>query len=221
MGASVIIDLSHYDTVVDFPAIKGSGIEAVIHKATEGTYFKDDKYTERKEEAKSKGLLWGAFHLATGEAADEQATYFLNFAECGDNDLIAIDCEKHEKIGKSVNVPDLSYTILRDLIVVIREKVGRLPVIYGGGSLLTEIASVPNDPNLNLCPLWFSDYPGDPGATMPTAPLPNAWDAWTMWQYAAGGAGANPRLIEGINAYYDRSTYNGTRENLLNVWPFT
>jgi lysozyme len=61
-----VVDIYYQDKVESFAAMRAAGVEAVIHKATQGTRFKDPLYAKRKQDAKSAGLLWGAYHFGTG-----------------------------------------------------------------------------------------------------------------------------------------------------------
>jgi lysozyme len=40
----LVVDLSHYDDVADFGAVKAAGIAGIIHKATEGVGFIDNTW---------------------------------------------------------------------------------------------------------------------------------------------------------------------------------
>jgi GH25 family lysozyme M1 (1,4-beta-N-acetylmuramidase) len=61
---NTIIDIYHRNGI-DLETTLAGGIDAIIHKATEGADFQDSKYHERREAAKELGFLWGAYHSPT------------------------------------------------------------------------------------------------------------------------------------------------------------
>lgn len=58
-----IVDLSHHNGSVDLAKLKAAGIDAVIHKATQGTGFTDDRYASRRAAAAKVGMPWGSYHM--------------------------------------------------------------------------------------------------------------------------------------------------------------
>ena len=73
----VIVDLNH-DNEIDFKKIKRAGIAAVIHKASEGATFRDEKYLPRRKLAIEAGLLWGAYHFFSSRDVYDKGDNFLN-----------------------------------------------------------------------------------------------------------------------------------------------
>jgi lysozyme len=61
-----IIDIYHQNSV-DFGRVQAAGIVAIIHKATEGSRYKDSEYQNRRAAAKNREFLWGAYHFSSGE----------------------------------------------------------------------------------------------------------------------------------------------------------
>jgi hypothetical protein len=49
-----IVDINH-DNEIDFAKAQTNGIVAIIHKASEGATFKDDKYRSRRDAAIGMG----------------------------------------------------------------------------------------------------------------------------------------------------------------------
>ncbi|WP_223532415.1 GH25 family lysozyme [Pseudomonas sp. GL-RE-20] len=81
----VIVDLNH-DNKIDMKKIKDDGIVAVIHKASEGATFRDDKYLSRRKLALDAGLLWGAYHFSSSRDVKDQ---FENFLKATDRSHLA------------------------------------------------------------------------------------------------------------------------------------
>ena len=92
---NVVVDLSHFNTVSGFEAVKADGIVGVIHKATQGTSAIDSKYHVRKPEALAAGLWWGAYHFGVGGDGAAQAQHFLSVVTPGPKDLLVLDLEEN------------------------------------------------------------------------------------------------------------------------------
>jgi len=89
---NTIIDIFHQNHI-DFDRARADGIVAIIHKATEGTNFRDNEYRERKQRAKDMGFLWGAYHFSSAGNVLDQVEHFLTVAEPDESDLVALDFE--------------------------------------------------------------------------------------------------------------------------------
>src|SRR5262245_29309111 len=90
------IDISHHQTIPEslVPAAQ-AGIIGVVHKATEGTSYVDDKMDNRRYLAQEAGLLWGLYHFVRGGSMDAQVDHFLDAAApySDANTLLALDWE--------------------------------------------------------------------------------------------------------------------------------
>jgi len=200
-----IIDLNHNDSL-DLAQVQAAGITAIIHKATEGATVQDPMYQSRRDAARAMGFLWGTYHFATNAAVDDQISNFLTWAEPQESDFIALDYETHGSIT-------MSFAQAEQFVQTIHDKLGRWPVIYGGGDLLAQQA--PQHPGTILvnCPLWYANY-----EEIATPPIPSPWSAYTLWQYTDGMNGNEPRATPGATC--DRNVFDGTSEQLAAAWPF-
>jgi lysozyme len=75
--ANAVVDLSHWNSDVNFKLVKEDGILGVVHKVTQGLKYVDPKYAKRRKVAENEGLLWGAYHFGVGENGKDQAEHFL------------------------------------------------------------------------------------------------------------------------------------------------
>ncbi|WP_299193964.1 glycoside hydrolase family 25 protein [uncultured Erythrobacter sp.] len=202
-----IIDVYHETDITDWNAIFGSGIRAVIHKATEGLYFKDGTFIARQGAAKAAGLMWGSYHFLTPQNGIEQANYYLDFAKPDQDELVAVDVERE----------GTAFDVLCDFVNQIHSKLGRYPVVYGSNVLRSLTAGHPGDSSvLHNCPLWIADY----GSDSPQLPAP--WSFWTLWQYTDGtnsAPGFGSDSVPGINGAVLRDTFNITDKPLASYWP--
>lgn len=200
-----IIDLSHFQSTVNLEAAKAAGIQALIHKCTQGVGMHDHLYAERKATAKQLGLLFGSYHFGDGTDGKQQAEWFLSHAQADANTLLVLDLE--ENTGGSSMKLQQAY----DFLCAVKFQTGRWPVLYAGEYLRELMAGKP-DAILNNCPLWISDY-----RVKAQPEILAGWNDWAMWQYTDDEHGNPPHSLAGINEC-DRDIFNGTPEGLLAFW---
>jgi lysozyme len=204
-GCNVIIDLSHNNANVDLARAKADGVQGLIHKATQGTGFSDPTYSARRDEAKQAGLLWGAYHFATGGDPSAQAKFFLRVANIAQGDLLVLDFEVNEANSNNTMTLDQA----RAFVSTVQDATGITPGLYGGAYLKEQIANI-SDETLQACWLWWAQY-----GTVPN--IPPAWPTWTLWQYTDGHHGNPPFTVDGIGAC-DRDQYQGDADELQAKW---
>ena len=206
-GFNGIIDISHHNTVSSVGKVKEEGIVAVVHKATEGRSYRDKEYKKRKSQFKSAGFRWGAYHFSSGANPILQVENFLEYAAPEPEELICLDYEP------SSSGTNMSYDQMVEFVELMHKETGRYPVIYGG-HLLREALKGVTQSVLSNCPLWYARYASAPFG------IPGIWSSWALWQYTDGNVGPEPQKVQGIGNC-DRDTFNGSRDELLQRWPFT
>lgn len=74
-----VIDMYHGNAVAttDFAAMKGEGLYAIIHKASQGSHYRDPAFAQRVIAANAAGLLVGAYHFLDASDPKEQADNFV------------------------------------------------------------------------------------------------------------------------------------------------
>jgi len=191
------IDLSHHNTIPESLApAKQSGIQGVIHKATEGSSYVDDKLDNRYYLARDAGMLWGVYHFARPGDMKQQVDHFLRTtAEYVDeNSLYALDWE--------------DAGVLLDEVVEFMERLERVvetsPVLYSG-HVVKEALGGEGDPRLSKYRLWVCQYANAPV-------LPPGWSKYWGWQYTDQGS------CPGINAPVDLNAFDGSIEQLASTW---
>lgn len=94
---NVVVDISHHNGNVNLKKAADDGVLGVIQKATQGQSGTDPTYKTNRTKAKDAGLLWGAYHFATGSDGLKQADNFLStVASTGDDPakvLLVLDFE--------------------------------------------------------------------------------------------------------------------------------
>jgi lysozyme len=195
----VVIDLSHFNEVTSFPAIKSAGIVGVIHKATQSTNDIDPTYGARRRAALDAGLWWGAYHFGTNGSGITQARYFLSVVNPGPQDLLALDFEENGSDTMTIAQAE-------EFVTEVYNQTGRYPGFYSD-ALAGRLLGDGVNPTLANCWLWRAEYGAVPR-------VPPTWPTWTMWQYT--DSGALPGL--GGSGLCDRDRFNGSSQGLARLW---
>lgn len=199
-----VIDVSHHNGAgLNFNSAKADGIIGVIGKASQGQSNRDPLYKANRKKAQAAGLLWGAYHFATGSGGVGQADNFL--AAIGDptDVLMVLDIEPNPT-GPSMTL-DEAHTF----VAHIHAKTGKWPGLYSG-HYIKQLLGNRKDPLLANCWFWLAQYG-------PTAVVPPTWSTWTMWQYTDGAVGPEPHSVKGIGRC-DRDRFNGDEQGLRRLW---
>ena len=171
-------------------------------------------YETRRLLARSKGLLWGAYHLARPGNPVDQANHFLDYANPQDDEMMVLDIEGID--------PD-TYMSLADAQVFaghIKTRTGRYPVLYTNHSTARFIAANRHSYRiLSRLPLWYARYkPGIEGAF----PMGN-WDNYALWQFSAGVNCSKrrcPYRVKGALNDIDVNVAAMTKAELGKAWAF-
>jgi lysozyme len=224
-GLDAVIDISHNVRVSDFNLVRKSDILAVIHKATEGGDWIDPSYAERRVQAESAGLLWGAYHFGTRQySGARQAQAFLSVVRPSPRTLLALDFELNDpNPNNTMTLPQAE-----EFVRVVQQQTGRLPMVYThAGWANGERAGrrgvrlrEPVGPNsiLARCDLWLADHREEPE-------VPYAWAnrGWRLWQYLADETESNAaygsvsRAVPGVT-HCDRNLFAGDSTELHRYW---
>lgn len=205
----LLADVSHYQPRVDFRAVRDAGVLAIVHKATQGVSYVDERFKPRRELARSVGLLYGGYHFGTSEDVLGQVAHFL--AQLDEGDLAVLDVERDPGRPTSMTLAAAETFVTR----VAEARGGRWPVVYGGGDYLRDVLKPGADSPLARCPLWWARYGASPGKRFPAA-----WRGPTLWQYTEGKNGPEPRALPGVGPC-DRDAFAGTDAELRALWTRT
>jgi GH25 family lysozyme M1 (1,4-beta-N-acetylmuramidase) len=168
----------------------------------------------RKTIAKSLGLKWGAYHLGRPGNPIEQANHFIDFAEPGPDDLVAIDIEDND--------PDkwMSLEDAEEFARHIKRRIGRFPVLYTNGTTAKYVAdNRERYPLLSRLPLWYARYKPEIGEHFPKG----NWQDYTLWQFASQVNCDDKRCpyrVPGTNNDIDVNVASMDAEALREAWPF-
>jgi lysozyme len=200
-----VADISHHNTVSSFSMAAGAGLWGIIHKATQGSNYRDPDYAKRRSAAKAAGLLWGAYHFNDGSDVVGQVANFLQYAQPDPDTLLVLDYEDNPRSNMSIQQ---AVQFLRLI-----ESRGYTCAIYSGNRLKESIGRLGIDDQRYICGhlLWLCQYG-------PRAVLPAGFDNYFLWQYTDGVVGPQPRSVAGIQGEVDLNVFNGTREQLEGLW---
>jgi lysozyme len=196
MPTPVVIDISHHNTIPSsLKDTKAAGIVGVIHKATEGSSYKDDKLAARYSLAKDAGMAWGGYHFVRPGDMVKQADFFVNVMKSysDENTLYVLDWE-----DAGVKSADALKFLQR-----LEDLTGRSPVLYSG-----HVCKEDPNPALADYRLWLCHY--TMSGAQPT--LPKYFTKWWLWQYTDQGK------IAGVNPPTDLNAYDGITSQLLAEW---
>lgn len=201
-----VIDVSHHNGAIDWPAVAGAGIALAFIKATQGTRFVDPKFHRNRGDAERAGVLVVPYHFLDTADPDRQAGHFLAATDLG--------CGQPGMIDWETAAPTAAVVAFG---AVLADRTDRDPVAYYGYSHLPE-----PDPALTAWPLMLPAYPrgnrpGDYRTLVSRPPRlppgrPTGWGRgqrpYDFHQYTPAGR------IAGIARPVDRSIWVGTRAEL-------
>ncbi len=202
---SVGIDVSHYQTNINWTSVKAAGTDFAWIKSTEGFTYNDPDFTTSMPNALSAGVIAGAYHLArpdNNSAADE-ASHFVSIAG------------PYLKPGALRPALDLEYAYISSFsqsylqswitewCTDVFNATGVQPVIYSGGQAST--ANLIATSITSTYPLWFARYPTtvNPQTDVPGSTHYTPWTNWSFWQYS------DTSTVSGISGTIDADVANG------------
>lgn len=171
-------------------------------------------YHTRRAMARSLGLKWGAYHLGRPGNPIDQANHFIDFAQPGPDDLIAIDIEDNDP-EKWISLEDAE-----EFARHIKRRVGRFPVLYTNGSTAKYIADNKDRYRLlSRLPLWYARYSAGVDMHFPKG----NWSTYTLWQFLSQencNSRRCPYRIPGTGYDIDINVASMSVEALHAAWPF-
>ena len=138
-----VIDISHHNGAIDWPAVAAAGIALVFIKATQGSLYIDPRFADNRRDAAAAGLLVVPYHFLDTSDPEDQAAHFLDATGLAAGQPAMIDWE-------SAAAAD---AVLAFGAVVI-DCSGRAPVAYYGFAQLRQA-----EPELSGWPLMLPEYP--------------------------------------------------------------
>lgn len=153
-------DVSHNNGPLKWSLVPQS-YRLVFVKASQGTKFVDNRFTENREGAEDTDRFVIPYHFLNAEPANLQAAHFMNVAGLRHGDQTMLDWEGQ---------PPPPLQILEEMIECVRIATNRAPIIYHG---IYDLVSK----KVNSCP-WMVPKWG---------PKPDSKFKWLFWQDSPRG----------------------------------
>jgi GH25 family lysozyme M1 (1,4-beta-N-acetylmuramidase) len=205
-----VIDVSHHNGAIDWPAVAAAGIALAFIKATQGVGFIDPAFDRNRSAAVNAGVLVVPYHFLDTADPDRQAEHFLAVTDLGQGQPAMLDWETAATVSAVVAIGR-----------AVADRAKRDPVAYYGFAQLTQA-------NLDLSrwPLMLPTYPrgNTPGRYLSLVRRPprlppgrpadwsganaNAPRPYDFHQYTPAGR------VAGIATPVDRSVWVGTLADL-------
>lgn len=188
------IDVSSWQAVRDWGAVRAAGYDFAIVKCTGGRFYLNPSYAAQITGARAAGLLVGHYHYGyEGEAfgdPEAEARRFFAAADIRPGEPLVLDIEE-PKAWDGV----LAFVVR--FLVELERLCGFPPVLYSYQSYLIERGLT--DARLARYALWFASYP-QTAAPGPFPATPQPWREITIWQWSAFATvpGIGPNVDDNI-----------------------
>lgn len=209
------IDVSAFQTTINWTSVKGAGIKFAFAKATEGVDFLDDTFTAKMAGAKAAGVLIGPYHFARPDSfntnpndAANEANDFVDAIQSyyqGNNLTLrpVLDVERLPNVGTTAQNKAFLSEWIRDFAAVVNTRLGFKPIIYANSDYAINYLET----NINQFDFWLANYNYTPPTTPPVSQS-GVFGSWDFWQYTGTGS------VSGISGNVDRDVFNGTMAQL-------
>lgn len=225
------IDVSRWQSKVDWSLLKSNGVEFVFIKATQGNYMTDQMMIKHVEGANKAGMIIGMYHWCDPTVnAEAQASYFMNAISGLPYKMLSADVEQqwadwkewsNGRVTKIVSPAVISQNA--KAVVDACMKSTKAPVVvYTRASFINTYAK-PAQSWLSKYPLWLAHYPYKSSTVRTTwqdftaaykpsiagPALPAGSTKWTFWQFTG-----DKFILPGCDTLLDINYFNGEMADL-------
>lgn len=204
-----LCDLSAYQGVPDFAAMKAAGFSGALCKATEGSQYVSQDFAPQWAGLQARSMVAASYTFSRWNSGTPEAEADALLAALGTRQgPIALDMEGLPQPNGTLVFPteDMSWWVLRFNARIHAAK-RRNVTVYADYDFIRQFLQ---SPTLATLPLWLAWYPPNPttdGSMWPTAPGP--WKAVDVWQYSGNGR------IPGVVGPVDTDLYRGSAAELM------
>ena len=199
------LDVSGWQSNVDWVAQRNMGARFAYVKATEGTTFTNSSFGSQYNGSYNAGLIRGAYHFAIPSVSSgaTQADFFVNNGGGWSADgktmppLLDIEYNPYSSLGNicyNMSATDMVRWI-SDFSARMKARTGRVPAIYSTTDWWKTCTG--NSASFSENPLHIASYSSVVGS------LPASWQFYSIWQYSSTGP------FDG-----DSNVWNGTESSL-------
>ena len=192
------VDVSHYQSHINWFEVASEGITFGFVKATEGETISDSLFCQNWLEMEDAGIIRGAYHFfRPGTSAIAQAQHFIERVDLQYGDLPPVlDVEVLDDVNKDVMVARLKIWL-----EMVEEAFGIRPIIYTNMKYYNRYLAE----DFAEHTLWIARY------NAKKTPELSKDRNWDFWQYGDRGR------IAGINGAVDLNVFQGTHTDLLSI----
>jgi GH25 family lysozyme M1 (1,4-beta-N-acetylmuramidase) len=205
------LDVSHFNSPVNWGAVASSGQRYVYVKATENINYTDPTFAANYNGSYNAGIPRGAYHFAVPDASSgaTQANYFLahggGWSADGRTMPGAVDLEARSGHATCYGLSQAGMVNwIRDFSNTYKARTGRDVVLYTGAGWWNPCTGGSNA-FAATNPLWVASY----GPATPT--MPAGFGVYTFWQWTS--TGSNP----GTPGNTDLDVFNGSDAGLTRM----
>ena len=192
------IDVSSYETSIDWAMAKASGVDFAFIRVSDGLQHRDAKFATYWPGAKDAGVMRGAYQFfRPSQDPIAQAQLLLDAIGPRMPGLPpVIDVETTSGLA-----PLQVEASVRAWVDHVTGAIGRRPIIYAGYYSWQDYTG---NANLTSSPLWHAQYTT---AACPNIPTP--WTRWLFWQHSSTGT------VPGVlGEPTDMNVFDGTLDEL-------
>ncbi|MEO1514544.1 MAG: GH25 family lysozyme [Bacteroidota bacterium] len=188
------IDVSHYQSDIDWPELSRQDLHFAFVKATEGESLADHRFNTNWKGAREAGLRRGAYHFFRPDVPGlKQALQFIRNVDLQLGDLPPVlDIEVDGKVSDIVTV-----NRIRSWLQIVEKHYQVRPIIYTNLKYYNRYIAG----NFDDYQVWMARY-------HTVAPSVTHGQRWTFWQYGNRGR------IKGIEGDVDLNVFNGNLREL-------
>lgn len=188
------IDVSHYQSRVDWTAVAQQDIHFAFIKATEGVTLKDSLYEYNWDATRQAGIKRGAYHFFYPSLpSDEQARNFITSVTLQQGDLPPVLDVEVLGSGDKINL----ITGIRDWLYRVEIQYGIKPILYTNLKFYNKYLAG----HFEDYPIWIARYSY-------RQPRLACGRDWQFWQYGNLGE------LDGIDGPVDFNVFTGSLKDL-------
>jgi len=188
------IDVSHYQSYINWKIIADQGISFVFIKATEGKEMYDTLFCHNWDEVRFAGLKRGAYHFFRPSISSQlQADNFTFWVKLQPGDLPPVlDVEVIDGVSKEQLLEGV-----KNWLEIVEIHYGVKPILYSNLKLYNQILAG----HFDEYPIWIARYSH-------RQPILASGRDWQFWQYGNRGK------LNGVHGNIDFNVFKGTQGQL-------
>jgi lysozyme len=195
------VDVSTYQSTVDWAKVKAAGITFAFARISDGTANPDAQFAANWQAMKQNGVVRGAYQYFRASVdptaqAHLVATSLQKAGGLQSGDLpVVMDIETADGQPESIIEANM-----RTWLAAVEASTARTPILYtSAGTYPVTTAAFAS------YVLWVANY----GAMCPS--MPTGWSQWKLWQTSSTG------MVNGIAGSVDLDEYAGTLASLMGL----